>query len=125
MKAASDYRAVMYVYVGIVGWIYRIKIDPFPSLFLFPYFFEQWSSLHLFFISRNAFSLIIISDCQSHDHKAQHIYQTASHMTTKPIRLPVTSGVAEDPKKWGGGGGGSKLRIDDYSHISDLKQCSH
>ena len=35
------------VYVGIVGCIYRIKIDPF----LFPYFFEQWSSLHLFFFS--------------------------------------------------------------------------
>ena len=25
----------------------------------------------------------MISDCQSHDHKAQHIYQTASHTTTK------------------------------------------
>ena len=44
------------VYVEIVGWIYRTKIDPI-SIFLFPYFFEQWSSLHLFFISRNAFSL--------------------------------------------------------------------
>ena len=33
------------------------RLIPFPS-FLFPYFFEQWSSLHLFFISRNAFSLI-------------------------------------------------------------------
>ena len=33
-----------------------IRLIPFPS-FLFPYFFEQWSSLHLFFISRNAFSL--------------------------------------------------------------------
>ena len=32
---ASDYSVVMYVYVGIVGWIYRTKI---PS-FLFPYFF--------------------------------------------------------------------------------------
>ena len=29
------------IYVGIVGCIYRIKIDPF----LFPYFFEQWSGL--------------------------------------------------------------------------------
>ena len=34
------------------------RLIPFPS-FLFPYFFEQWSSLHLFFISRNAFSLIL------------------------------------------------------------------
>ena len=38
------------VYVGIVGWIYRLKTDPSC--------FEQWSSLHLFFISRNAFSLM-------------------------------------------------------------------
>ena len=36
-RVASDYSVVMYVYVGIVGWIYRTKI---PS-FLFPYFFEQ------------------------------------------------------------------------------------
>ena len=34
-RVASDYSVVMYVYVGIVGWIYRTKI---PS-FLFPYFF--------------------------------------------------------------------------------------
>ena len=43
-RVASDYSVVMYVHVGIVGWIYRTKI---PS-FLFPYFFEQWSSLQLF-----------------------------------------------------------------------------
>ena len=29
---ASDYSAVMYVYVGIVGWIYRTKIDPISIL---------------------------------------------------------------------------------------------
>ena len=44
------------VYVGIVGWIYRTKIDPI-SILLVSLFFEQWSSLHLFLISRNAFSL--------------------------------------------------------------------
>ena len=33
------------VYVGIVGWIYRTKIDPI----LFRYFFEQWSSLIFYF----------------------------------------------------------------------------
>ena len=43
-RVASDYNVV---YVGIVGWMYRTKIDPISS-FLFPYFFEQWSSLHLF-----------------------------------------------------------------------------
>ena len=41
------------VYVGIVGWIYRTKI---PS-FLFPYFFEQWSSLHLFSFHEMLFPL--------------------------------------------------------------------
>ena len=29
---ASDYSVVMYVYVGIVGWIYRTKIDPISIL---------------------------------------------------------------------------------------------
>ena len=30
------------IMVGIVGWIYRTKIDPIPSFIpLFPYFFEQ------------------------------------------------------------------------------------
>ena len=27
-RVASDHSVVMYVYVGIVGWIYRTKIDP-------------------------------------------------------------------------------------------------
>ena len=41
-------------YVRIVGWIYRTKIDPISilhpsSLSLFTYFFEQWSSLNIFF----------------------------------------------------------------------------
>ena len=44
------------VYVGIVGWIYRTKIDP-SSLPLSPYFFEQWSSLLFFSFHRNVFSL--------------------------------------------------------------------
>ena len=44
------------VYVGIVGWIYRTKI---PS-FLFPYFFEQWSSLHLFSFHEMLFPLLVI-----------------------------------------------------------------
>ena len=35
---ASDYSAVMYVYVGIVGWIYRTKIDPI-SILLVPLLF--------------------------------------------------------------------------------------
>ena len=29
---ASDYSAVIYLYVGIVGWIYRTKIDPISIL---------------------------------------------------------------------------------------------
>ena len=58
------------VYVGIVGWIYRTKI---PS-FLFPYFFEQWSSLHLFFISRNAFSLIYNKMLIAHSCVEYQIY---------------------------------------------------
>ena len=29
---ASDYSVVMYIYVGIVGWIYRTKIDPISIL---------------------------------------------------------------------------------------------
>ena len=44
------------VYVGIVGWICRTKI---PS-FLFPYFFEQWSSLHLFSFHEMLFPLLVI-----------------------------------------------------------------
>ena len=44
------------VYVGIVGWIYRTKI---PS-FLFPYFFEQWSSLHLFSFHEMLFPLLLL-----------------------------------------------------------------
>ena len=39
-RVASDYSAVMYVYVAIVGWIYRTKIDPISSLPLPPYLFE-------------------------------------------------------------------------------------
>ena len=31
-QVASDYSAVIYVYVGIVGWIYRTKIDPISIL---------------------------------------------------------------------------------------------
>ena len=31
-RVASDYSVVMYVYVGIVGWIYRTKIDPISIL---------------------------------------------------------------------------------------------
>ena len=54
-RVASDYSVVMYVYVGIVGWIYRTKI---PS-FLFPYFFEQWSSLHLFSCHEMLFPLLV------------------------------------------------------------------
>ena len=45
------------------------RLIPFPS-FLFPYFFEQWSSLHLFFISRNAFSLITITNGDNFTLKA-------------------------------------------------------
>ena len=45
------------VYVGIVGWIYRTKI---PS-FLFPYFFEQWSSLHLFSFHEMLFPLLVLN----------------------------------------------------------------
>ena len=44
------------VYVGIVGWIYRTKI---PS-FLFPYFFVQWSSLHLFSFHEMLFPLLVM-----------------------------------------------------------------
>ena len=29
---SADYSVVMYVYVGIVGWIYRTKIDPISIL---------------------------------------------------------------------------------------------
>ena len=54
-RVASDYSVVMYVYVGIVGWIYKTKI---PS-FLFPYFFEQWSSLHLFSFHEMLFPLLV------------------------------------------------------------------
>ena len=54
-RVASDYSVVMYVYVGIVGWIYRTKI---PS-FLFPYFFEQWLSLHLFSFHEMLFPLLV------------------------------------------------------------------
>ena len=54
-RVASDYSVVMYVHVGIVGWIYRTKI---PS-FLFPYFFEQWSSLHLFSFHEMLFPLLV------------------------------------------------------------------
>ena len=54
-RVASDYSVVMYVYVGIVGWIYRTMI---PS-FLFPYFFEQWSSLHLFSFHEMLFPLLV------------------------------------------------------------------
>ena len=43
------------VYVGIVGWMYITKI---PS-FLFPYFFEQWSSLHLFSFHEMLFPLLV------------------------------------------------------------------
>ena len=59
------------VYVGIVGWIYRTKIDPIsiipsfhphgspirPYIPLFPYFFEQWSSLHFFNFTEMFFPL--------------------------------------------------------------------
>ena len=45
----------MYVYVGIVGWIYRTKIDPISIL----YFFEQWSSLHLFSFHEMLFPLLV------------------------------------------------------------------
>ena len=31
-QVASDYSVVMYVYVGIVDWIYRTKIDPISIL---------------------------------------------------------------------------------------------
>ena len=54
-RVASDYSVVMYVHVGIVGWIYRTKI---PS-FLFPYFFVQWSSLHLFSFHEMLFPLLV------------------------------------------------------------------
>ena len=46
------------VYVGNVGWMYRTKIDPISS-FLFPYFFEQWSSLHLFSFQEMLFPLLV------------------------------------------------------------------
>ena len=50
-RVASDYSVVMYVYVGIVGWIYRTKIDPCFLTFLS-------SGLPTsFFISGNDFSL--------------------------------------------------------------------
>ena len=47
------------IYVGIVGWIYRTKIDPI-SIPLSPYFFEQWSSIHFFSFHGNVLSLIYI-----------------------------------------------------------------
>ena len=31
-RVTSDYSVVMYVCVGIVGWIYRTKIDPISIL---------------------------------------------------------------------------------------------
>ena len=31
-RVTSDYSVVMYVYVGIVGWIYRTNIDPISIL---------------------------------------------------------------------------------------------
>ena len=34
------------VYVGIVGWIYRTKIDPISILHTYPCFFTFWSSGH-------------------------------------------------------------------------------
>ena len=46
------------VYVGNVGWMYRTKIDPISS-FLFPYFFEQWSFLHLFSFQEMLFPLFV------------------------------------------------------------------
>ena len=52
------------------------RLIPFPS-FLFPYFFEQWSSLHLFFISRNAFSLIAISS-QVYGSREGHFFSFES-----------------------------------------------
>ena len=55
---ASDYSAVMYVYVGIVGWIYRTKIDPI-SILLISLLFEQWSSLHLFSFQEMFFPLLV------------------------------------------------------------------
>ena len=59
-RVTSDYSVVMYVYyVGIIGWIFRTKrLIPFPS-FLFPYFFEQWSSLHLFSFHEMLFPLLV------------------------------------------------------------------
>ena len=45
------------VYVGIVGWIYRIKIDPISILLVS--FFEQWSSLHLFSFHEMIFPLLV------------------------------------------------------------------
>ena len=57
-RVASDYSVVMYVYVGIVGWIYSTKIDPISILV--PYFFEQWSSLHLFSFQEMIFPLLVI-----------------------------------------------------------------
>ena len=46
------------VYVGIVGWIYRTKIDPI-SILLVSLLFEQWSSLHLFSFHEMLFPLLV------------------------------------------------------------------
>ena len=45
------------VYVGIVGWIYRTKIDPI-SILLVSLLFEQWSSLHLFSFQEMIFPMV-------------------------------------------------------------------
>ena len=55
IRTLLHYNLKLHVYVGIVGWIYRTKI---PS-FLFPYFFEQWSSLHLFSFHKMLFHLLV------------------------------------------------------------------
>ena len=47
------------VYIGIVGWIYRTKIDPI-SILLVSLLFEQWSSLHLFSFHEMLFPLSYI-----------------------------------------------------------------
>ena len=52
----SDYSAVMYVYVGIVGWIYRTKIDLISTL-LVSLLFRAVVIPTSFFISRNFFPL--------------------------------------------------------------------
>ena len=64
------------------------RLIPFPS-FLFPYFIEQWSSLHLFFISGNDFSLMLVFlsiSLDQLDHSIPERCLLDSFQPSSPIR---------------------------------------